>query len=78
MAKEGFLHDAFVKFDKKSNKLIKRCRVCRTDLAKAELIRAWESDGRKNFIYACPKCGRFNLFFRKRSYGRDVSNRMVG
>jgi len=77
MAKEGFIHDAFVKFDKKTHQLIKRCRVCRADLTEAEVIRVWESDGKKQYILACPKCGRFNLFWRKRhEYG--ISDRMVG
>jgi len=68
MSREGIVHNAIVIRDKDT--LLKKCRVCRADLAQAEVIRAWESDGKINTIFACPECGRFNIFWRKKQYGR--------
>jgi len=68
MSREGIVHNAIVVRD--GDALLKRCRVCRADLAQAEVIRAWESDGKVNTIFACSDCGKFNIFWRKKQYGR--------
>lgn len=78
MAREGIVHDALVIYNKNTHQLDKKCRICKADLAEAELIRAWESGGRKNYILACPGCGRFNLFWRKKYDNHGIPNRMVG
>jgi uncharacterized Zn finger protein len=78
MAGEGNVYPALVIYNKENKQFSKKCRVCKADLTKAEVIRKWESGGKINYIIACPKCGRFNLYWRKRYYGRRVPDRMVG
>lgn len=74
---KGKLYDAIVYWENGTQ--LKKCRICRVDLATAEVIRAWESNGKINTILACPNCGRFMLAWRKKPYARNkVSDRVVG